>query len=78
MSHLPTWTQVSEFFVDDCSTKALVHKVLEERVRTRHVDINLGDIHIHSLVTLSGVKKTGIIEHTECVNNTSDFLFSSF
>lgn len=49
---LPTGTVVPYFDVDDSNVEALLHKLLQDGIGPGHVDVDVGDVHVDSVVAL--------------------------
>lgn len=52
LTHSPTRTEVPELFINDPGIKALLHELLQERIRTRHINTDICHVQVHSFKSL--------------------------
>lgn len=49
----PTGTEISQLYINDSHAEALVNKLLQDKVCTRDINVDLSDVHVNSLVAPS-------------------------
>lgn len=49
---LPTGTEIPQLYINDSHAEALVNKLLQDKVCTRDINVDLSDVHVNSLVAL--------------------------
>lgn len=52
MPLLPTGAVVPQLDVDDSDVEALLHKLLQDGIGPWYVDVDVGDVHVDSVVAL--------------------------